>query len=193
MDATQVDEGQKCAEDLRANEGSNRECKGAEMTTKTVPVEPTEEISSEEAYAALSAAQVRLEAPTAQGEPFCYVLPGEDMANDAGFIDARIWKEGEFTRPLYAAPIPRPTCGEKEKEIQNLCSVEAELDTACKANAALEATIAQQAEEIARLTKDAERYRWIRRCPVKAHHLLDIGARNEELDVSIDTVIGKKS
>ena len=44
MDATQVDEGQKCAEDLRANEGSNRECKGAEMTTKTVPVEPTEEM-----------------------------------------------------------------------------------------------------------------------------------------------------
>jgi len=35
--------------------------------------------------------------------PFCYVLPGDDTANDKGFIDAMAWQESEFTKPLYTA------------------------------------------------------------------------------------------
>ena len=105
------------------------------MTTKTVPVEPTEgmliagymQITQLSEYgpndmpnvwsAMIAAAPAIEREVSAPAEPFCYILPGEDMANDAGFIDARIWKEGEFTRPLYATPIPCPKCGEKEKEI----------------------------------------------------------------------------
>lgn len=39
-------------------------------------------------------------------EPYCYVIPGEDNANDTGYLDANIFMDGEFTRPLYACPVP---------------------------------------------------------------------------------------
>jgi Lar family restriction alleviation protein len=37
-------------------------------------------------------------------EPFAWVIPGSDTANDRGFIDAMAWEEGEFSKPLYAHP-----------------------------------------------------------------------------------------
>lgn len=36
-------------------------------------------------------------------EPVVWVVPGSDNARDDGSIDAMAWKQGEFTRPLYAA------------------------------------------------------------------------------------------
>jgi len=38
-----------------------------------------------------------------QGEPVAWVIPGDDTANANGFIDAMCYRDGEFTRPLYAA------------------------------------------------------------------------------------------
>ncbi len=43
----------------------------------------------------------------AQQEPVAWVIPGNDNASAKGFIDAMAWQEGEFSRPLYAAP-PAP-------------------------------------------------------------------------------------
>jgi hypothetical protein len=37
--------------------------------------------------------------------PDAWVIPGDNTANDKGFIDAMAWEEGEFTKPLYAHPI----------------------------------------------------------------------------------------
>lgn len=51
-------------------------------------------------YAALSG--------NGEAEPVaCWVVPGVDTARDSGFIDAMAWKEGEFTKPLYAYPAER--------------------------------------------------------------------------------------
>lgn len=36
-------------------------------------------------------------------EPVAWILPGDDTAHDDGSIDALIFSQGEFTRPLYAA------------------------------------------------------------------------------------------
>jgi len=42
-----------------------------------------------------------------RGEPVAWVIPGDDNARDNGFLDAMAWQEGEFSKPLYAAP-PAP-------------------------------------------------------------------------------------
>lgn len=42
--------------------------------------------------------------PAAQVEPYAWVIPGDDQARDSGSIDAMAWREGEFTKPLYAQP-----------------------------------------------------------------------------------------
>lgn len=39
-------------------------------------------------------------------EPVAWVIPGQDTARADGFLDAMAWQEGEFSRPLYAAPQP---------------------------------------------------------------------------------------
>lgn len=36
-------------------------------------------------------------------KPVAWVIPGQDNANDRGFLDAMAWQEGEFTTPLYPA------------------------------------------------------------------------------------------
>ncbi len=41
-------------------------------------------------------------------EPVAWVVPGDDNANAYGFVDAMAWQEGEFSRPLYAAPPAQP-------------------------------------------------------------------------------------
>lgn len=47
--------------------------------------------------------------------PVAWVLPGDDHERDGGWIDARINREGEFTKPLYAAP--EPAVNEPEQTI----------------------------------------------------------------------------
>ena len=46
---------------------------------------------------------VRALAVALSSEPVVWVIPGSDNARSDGFLDAMAWKEGEFTRPLYAA------------------------------------------------------------------------------------------
>ena len=46
------------------------------------------------------------EVPEGQ-EPFAWVLPGDDNVSFHGFIDARITREGEFTRPVFTHPAPK--------------------------------------------------------------------------------------
>lgn len=50
--------------------------------------------------------EAALSRPEAIGEPepVAWVIPGDDNARPDGFIDAMAWREGEFTRPLYALP-----------------------------------------------------------------------------------------
>jgi hypothetical protein len=36
-------------------------------------------------------------------KPFAWVLPGDDNARDDGWLDARIDRQGEFTKPLYTS------------------------------------------------------------------------------------------
>lgn len=48
------------------------------------------------------------EAGTRKAAPVAWVIPGDDKARDNGAIDAMAWREGEFTKPLYAAP-PAPS------------------------------------------------------------------------------------
>ena len=40
----------------------------------------------------------------AEAEPVAWVIPGQDTARDDGFLNARMDRDGEFTRPLYAHP-----------------------------------------------------------------------------------------
>lgn len=42
------------------------------------------------------------------GEPYAWTIPGDDTANMNGFIPAKIFREGEFTKPLYTAPLAQP-------------------------------------------------------------------------------------
>jgi len=58
-----------------------------------------------------AAPPVRSAASTVEPVPFAWVLPGDDTARDDGFIDARIDREGEFTKPLYTTP-PNPVVAE---------------------------------------------------------------------------------
>jgi hypothetical protein len=37
-------------------------------------------------------------------EPVAWVIPGDDNARADGYLDAMAWREGEFTRPLFASP-----------------------------------------------------------------------------------------
>lgn len=39
-----------------------------------------------------------------KSQPFCWVIPGSDTADVNGFIDARVDRLGEFTKPLYVEP-----------------------------------------------------------------------------------------
>ena len=41
-----------------------------------------------------------------EGEAVAWVIPGDDNARDGGFIDAKCYRDGEFTQPLYASPSP---------------------------------------------------------------------------------------
>lgn len=51
--------------------------------------------------------------------PYAWVVPGDDTANANGFIDARISREGEFTKPLYERPAPEPVApSSKERLIE---------------------------------------------------------------------------
>jgi hypothetical protein len=34
-------------------------------------------------------------------EAFAWVIPGDDNANDRGYLDAMAFEEGEFTKPLF--------------------------------------------------------------------------------------------
>lgn len=46
---------------------------------------------------------------TRKGEevkPIAWTIPGDDNADMNGFIPTKIYKEGEFTKPLYATPSP---------------------------------------------------------------------------------------
>jgi hypothetical protein len=42
--------------------------------------------------------------PGSDAEPVAWVIPGNDNAQDNGFLDAMAFRSGEFTRPLYAHP-----------------------------------------------------------------------------------------
>lgn len=55
---------------------------------------------------------LRAAAPTkVEGEAAAWVIPGSDQAREGGWIDAMAWKEGEFSKPLYAHPAPRDASG----------------------------------------------------------------------------------
>ena len=41
-------------------------------------------------------------------EPYAWVVPGDDQSRPSGSIDAMAWREGEFTKPLYAQPQAAP-------------------------------------------------------------------------------------
>jgi len=41
-------------------------------------------------------------------EPVAWIIPGDDNARDDGFIDARITRQGEFSKPLYPSPPAQP-------------------------------------------------------------------------------------
>lgn len=52
--------------------------------------------------------QAAQRASTAPVEPYAWVIPGDDQSRPSGSIDAMAWREGEFTKPLYAQPSPAP-------------------------------------------------------------------------------------
>ncbi len=73
--------------------------------------------------------------------------------------------------------------GHVERAWQAACAYQREKDAA---------ELKRLAAENAELRKDAERYWWIRRFPIKAHRLLDIGGRKEKLDSAIDAALQGK-
>lgn len=60
--------------------------------------------SAGKALALISAALSRPIDPKAEVVAVAWVIPGDDNARPNGFIDAMAWREGEFTRPLFASP-----------------------------------------------------------------------------------------
>lgn len=63
-------------------------------------------------YAAAEALPDLLRALEARGEPEAWVIPGDDTATVDGSIAAKVSKEGEFTKPLYAHPAAPDTVRE---------------------------------------------------------------------------------
>jgi hypothetical protein len=55
---------------------------------------------------------------TGEAVPFAYVIPGDGNANDYGWIDCRVTREGEFTQPVYLAPPSPPSSRELMEKIK---------------------------------------------------------------------------
>lgn len=46
--------------------------------------------------------------------PFAWTIPGDDQADMNGFIPTKVYREGEFTKPLYASPSNGLVKGDRE-------------------------------------------------------------------------------
>lgn len=64
-------------------------------------IRPSPKETAEAAWNAALSAQPK-------AEPVAWTIPGDDTADANGFIPARITQEGEFSKALYAAPVPQP-------------------------------------------------------------------------------------
>ncbi|PDT86529.1 hypothetical protein [Sinorhizobium sp. BJ1] len=77
----------------------------AQMSELTRPIIGIQNRTAQEVFDIMSD-RIRsclLDKPEA-GEAVAWVIPGDDNARDDGWLDAMAWREGEFTRPLYAHP-----------------------------------------------------------------------------------------
>jgi hypothetical protein len=83
------------------------------------------------------------------GEPVAWVIPGDDNARFDGWLDAKAWREGEFTRPLYAAPPPE------------ILSLRAEVERVTGVTKVALEALADQRKTIDAMAMDSARLDWL--------------------------------
>jgi hypothetical protein len=87
---------------------------------------------------------------TGEAVPFAYVIPGDGNANDYGWIDCRVTREGEFTQPVYLAPPSPPSSRELVERVEWLIdsmSAEIGVGSVVKFKQALRALLPQEPKE----------------------------------------------
>lgn len=70
-----------------------------------------------EAASFIQTAQAAQRSSAAPVEPYAWVIPGDDQSRPSGSIDAMAWREGEFTKPLYAQ---MPAAGMSRDDAESL-------------------------------------------------------------------------
>jgi hypothetical protein len=123
-------------------------------------------------------------------EPVAWIIPGDDGARDTGFIDAKIWSEGEFTKPLYDAAALSTLAAERSENAKEALAAQGQADESYQRGVASEARAT--ALEGERSERDGWVTHWQTKCQATAGLLIEANAqlaRAREALERIDRVV----